>query len=252
MTPSGLQYGSLEWFQSEYGKVSDDPWGLGWRPSQALRYQRTIQLLARIDEPIHRAVDIGCATGDFSYVLSRFLGDRGQLLAVDFVDAALQRARERYPAIDFTSKSIAALGDGYRGVFDVATCLEVLYYVPDTERRAALQSVKRSLRARGFALFSSLIAPPPHFAADDFVNLIGDEFEIVHRDVLHLRAVSAIEKAGIRIGRYLRAVKRSRTGAVNDGRWARLPLEWVAPIESCSQLVPFTASHVLVLARAVD
>jgi hypothetical protein len=35
------QYGTLGWFEREYGRVSEDPWGSAWRPSQWPRCQRT-------------------------------------------------------------------------------------------------------------------------------------------------------------------------------------------------------------------
>ena len=79
-------YGSLDWFVEEYNSVTDDPWGLTWRPSQFLRYATVLGMIQTISATIGSAVDIGCATGVFTDLLSRHLPKGCLLQGVDFVD----------------------------------------------------------------------------------------------------------------------------------------------------------------------
>src|SRR5262245_51799949 len=102
-------YGSLEWFSQEYEKVNDDPWGLSWRPSQSLRFRQTIATVARIQEPIHNVIDIGCGTGDFTSLLSQEIETPGFLLGTDFVSEAVERSRRKYPHLNFAIETISSV-----------------------------------------------------------------------------------------------------------------------------------------------
>jgi trans-aconitate methyltransferase len=96
----------LDWFVGEYAKVSDDPWGLSWRPSQKSRYLYTLSLLEKVDRSIERVLDIGCATGDVTYLLSRKYASES-IIGIDFVENAVRRAQMKYPGIRFELHSIS-------------------------------------------------------------------------------------------------------------------------------------------------
>ena len=172
------------------------------------------------------------------------------LLGVDFIETAVQRARRRFPTLTFATESIFSLGKKYRAQFDAVACLEVLYYVKTQERSAALRSLSGVLRRGGYAVFSSLIGPPPHFSTGDFLDLIGSEFEIIAVETLHLRLVSFLEKAGSRLGRLIQRLDRPQAGSQPAYCLGRLPFSTVVTIEKWSRpLKGLSASHTIVLAR---
>ncbi|HAP40063.1 MAG TPA: hypothetical protein DCQ94_09915, partial [Nitrospira sp.] len=243
-------YGSLEWFEREYGKVSEDPWGLTWRPSQWLRYRRALDALEMAEEPLSKIIDVGCATGDFTHLLSKQVG-RESLLGVDFVDSAVERARQRFPSLNFATESIFDLGEKYPAQFDAVACLEVFYYIDRLQRPAALQSLSGVLRRGGYAVFSSLIGPPPHFSNQEFLDLVGSEFQIIGFETLYLRWISLLEKAGNKFERLIQRFGRLEGNGQGRPHIGRLPLPAVAAIEKWSRtLKRLTASHTIILAQA--
>ena len=243
------RYGSLPWFESAYGKVPDDPWGLTWRATQQHRYLRLLRMLSRIPRDVRNVLDIGCATGDFTHLLARHIKNADEVVGVDFANAAIQRARGRFPELDFREASILTVGAEFGGRFDLAACLELLYYVPAHERGAALRSVKKALRPDGYAVFSSLVGGSPYFGKTDLLALVGTEFTLVEHEVLHLRFVSAVERIGQRVQKalppWLIDPDRPRM------RLGRLPLPAVDNLERWSRrLGSTTESHTLVLGKA--
>jgi len=239
------QYGTLRWFEHEYARVSTDPWGLSWRSSQQLRYQKVLSILDCVKEPLVHAMDVGCATGDFTYLLSRQVRGLEELTGVDFVDDAVERARHRFPQLVFSKEPLLTIGEKYPARFDLITCLEMIYYVPSTEQGEALRSLKGALRPGGYVVFSSMISPPPYFQPLQFRELVESEFEIIRCEVLHLRMISLFEKAGARIA------KLAARHNVNTYRFGRLPFRAVVTLERWSRyLKSFAASHTVVLARA--
>lgn len=100
-----------------------------------------------------RALDVGCGTGDTAIHLARAGWD---VAAVDFVEHALERAREkaraagvevRFVRADVTTLSAADVGDGFRLIVDNG-CLHGL---PDASRDAYVERVTR-LAAPGATL----------------------------------------------------------------------------------------------------
>lgn len=250
-TSSHKGYGSLEWFVQEYANVSGDPWGLSWRPSQALRYQKVLTMLETIPKPISSAIDVGCATGDFTNLISKRMPSLNLLLGSDFVESAVERAHQRFPNINFIKESIFSLGDRYESQFDLAACLEVLYYLEGDQRLRALRSVRKLLRDGGYAVFSSFISEAPYFTPDQLLDLIGSEFQVIASQVLHLKIVNLLES----VARRSDNVVLRLTGGRLDGFGARtlglLPFSTVMSLEEWSRtLKTFSASHTIVLAKA--
>jgi SAM-dependent methyltransferase len=248
--PSG-RYGTCEWFEGQYAKGPADPWGLTWRPSQRLRYLRALAALGVIDEPLPRVLDVGCATGEFTHLLSRRVGDAGRVLGVDFSPAAVERARLRFPGLTFAQASIASVGATYRGHFDLVACMEVLYYVASAERSAAIRALRDTVRDDGYALVSSFVGSPPYFRPDELLELVASEFDIVRWELLHLRAVSVVERLGDRLTIETAAGRDGWAGQGMGRRMATLPWPAVVAIERWSgRLGSRLASHIVVLARA--
>jgi SAM-dependent methyltransferase len=250
-SPASRGYGSLEWFTQQYCHVADDPWGLTWRPSQALRYHSVLEILTRVPHSLTTAVDIGCATGDLTALLARRMPGLRVLLGVDFVDSAVERARRRFPHITFVRDSILSLGDRYSAQFDLALCLELLYYLEKGQRVEALKSVRRLLRKGGYAVFSSLISHEPYFQPDQLLDLVSREFHIMASQVLHLRLLATLEAVARRSDHLALRLSRGRWSASAASILARLSLPSVAVLEKWSRALPsLSRSHSIVLARA--
>ena len=241
------RYGTAEWFEQAYKNVHEDPWGLAWRPSQLLRYERVLTALDVVAPPPVRAIDVGCATGDFTDLLGKHFPGMQRIVGVDFVDSALERARGRFPHLTFAKESVLSLEDKYAGQFDLLTCLEVIYYVERDQQVKALRSLRSTLRPGGYALFSSFISPAPHFYPDEFVNLISSEFEVVTTQIIYLRLVSLIEKLGDRLERLL---SLQHQGTAFGHKYGKLSPLAVTAVERWSRRLALLAgSHTIVLAR---
>ena len=245
------QYGSVDWFINEYNKVDDDPWGLSWRSSQKVRYARILRLLDTIESPPSSVLDVGCATGDFTNLLKSKYGQKSSVIGIDFIENAINRAKGKYPKINFRVGSIFDVGRDYEGLMDLVTCLEVLYYFERKECPWALASVKESLRPGGYALFSSLIAKPPHFSLNELEDLVSTEFKVILSQTVHVKLLSI----GERIIMKLEKLGKQKIGLPHDMNIARNILE-LTPfraadlIEKCSCTIgAFSASHAHVLCR---
>ena len=243
-------YGSSQWFHHAYASVADDPWGLSWRTSQLFRRLRVLAMVRRLPDPPVSAIDVGCATGDFTRVLATGITTLTTVLGVDFAGHAIGRARSRYPEISFVQESILTVGDRYPNRFDLAACLEILYYLDQADRHRALTSLRRLLRPRGHVIFSSYISAPPYFDPRDFCALIDTTFDVVASEILHLKLVSLVERVALRSDELLRRL-RPRHSLRAAPALGRLPMPAVSTIEAwCGRLVHRTASHTIVLARA--
>jgi SAM-dependent methyltransferase len=98
-------------------------------------------------------LDLGCGEGAFTAVLAE-AGARP--VGVDVAEAALERARERHPDLDFRRASPGEPLPLEDGAVDVVWASEVLAFVPDTAR--VLSEVRRVLRPEG----ALLVTTPNH------------------------------------------------------------------------------------------
>ena len=192
-------YGSLEWFEKEYNKVNDDPWGLSWRPSQMVRYARILSLLDHIEFHPMNILDIGCATGDYTNLLNNKYGATCSVVGVDFIEDAIKRARKKYPQLQFRVGSVFDVGGDYSRQMDLVTCLELLYYIDKNKQVNALASIKESLRAGGYVMFSSFISKPPYFSLCELCELVSTNFTVVETKTIHVKFISIIERVMMKI-----------------------------------------------------
>jgi SAM-dependent methyltransferase len=243
------QYG-VDWFESEYAKVVDDPWGLSWRPSQKLRYLHTLNLLEKIDQPINCVVDIGCATGDVTYLLSRkYTPDT--VIGIDFVEEAIRRAKTKYQGLRFEIGSIYDVGKEFEGQVDLALCLEVLYYIDSASQLRALDAVKNALREGGYALFSSFRGKPPYLSQEELRELVTQRFTLVGEKVVHVTPLTKVERLGMKVDKLGQRVGWTSLSRMIHSLAEALPLHAAQRIEnvSASWFGRLAASHSLLLVR---
>jgi ubiquinone/menaquinone biosynthesis C-methylase UbiE len=105
-------------------------------------------------------LDVGCAHGDFTFVVARVVGERGSVIGLDRDAHLLSRARERAKElgvdnVGFIEGDLLAPpveGDGY----DAVVGRRVLMYQPD--RGLALRALSGVLRPNGIAVFQEVDA----------------------------------------------------------------------------------------------
>lgn len=246
-----MKYGTREWFESQYDASCDDPWGLDWRPSQCFRYETMLAALLRVVGPDWtpaRIIDVGCATGAFTARLST-LGrcDAVSVMGVDIAESAITRARARHPAITFARMSLDECALRFAASAELVTCLEVLYYLPDEQRVAALQMLRDMLQPGGVLLVSSMIARKPYMSLAELRALVENELLVVDAGVLYLKPIVLIEKVLLRL-RFAWSLRRGSDASIRD---AQLPARSMARLAALSKslLGGRAQSHGYVIAR---
>ncbi len=106
-------------------------------------------MLART-KPEDRALDLGCGAGAFTAELAR---DGVLVVGVDVAQAALRRARERHPSLDFRWTPIDGPLPFPDSGFDLVWASEVIEHVADTARW--LSELRRVLPPSGRVLLTT-------------------------------------------------------------------------------------------------
>src|SRR5262245_61870930 len=120
-------YGSVEWLEQQYKRTDSDPWGLDWRPTQLYRYGCMLgevrRCLAERKASSQTVLDIGCATGEFSDLLRRSLppDPARKVTGVDLSTTAIERARSRYPQVEFRNSGFEELPEHFAGSMDLVS-----------------------------------------------------------------------------------------------------------------------------------
>ena len=198
------RYGSREWFEAAYRRTARDPWGLTWRPTQLYRYAVMMSELERCVSARHlavdSAVDVGCATGDFLNLLAESLPPVRQrrLIGVDLSATAIERARSRYPHLEFLISGLDALPQQLAGPADLVCCLEVLYYLAAEDRPRAIATLRSMLRPEGLLLASSMTGAAPYMDCRQLCELVAREFHIVAAAGLELWPLVSLERLALR------------------------------------------------------
>ena len=158
-------------FERQY-RQAIDPWQYESSPYERAKYAAT---LAALPHPRYRvALEIGCSIG----VLTAQLAPRcDRLLAIDFAETALARARERLAAISTVEfRRMAFPTESPAGRFDLTILSEVGYYWSWPDLRAAKERIIERLTSGGHLLLVHWTPP-----IDD-APLNGDE---VHEEFLN-------------------------------------------------------------------
>jgi SAM-dependent methyltransferase len=115
--------------------------------------ERRLAFLRGEVRPGDRALDVGCGAGEFTAALAQ-AGARAT--GVEVAEAALARARERHPGLDFRAVGFDAPLPFEDGSFELVWASEVIEHVSDTARW--LSEVRRVLAPGG----RLLVTTPSH------------------------------------------------------------------------------------------
>jgi SAM-dependent methyltransferase len=108
-----------------------DPWNMDSELEQ-FRFARTNAIIKRQWPALDSILELGCGEGHQSQHLSTVCR---QLHGVDVSATAVERAKLRLPAAQFTAADVFAQPWGrVHGRFDLVVACEVLYYIADIQR----------------------------------------------------------------------------------------------------------------------
>lgn len=115
-----------------------DPWAYATSPYEQKKYDRKVQILPRQPNaqapPYNGVLELGCGEGVFTCRLARD-GVGKEVVGVDFVPAAIERARERgssLPNLKFLLMDVTQ--ELPSGPFDLVYCSEILCYLGPARR----------------------------------------------------------------------------------------------------------------------
>jgi 2-polyprenyl-3-methyl-5-hydroxy-6-metoxy-1,4-benzoquinol methylase len=112
------------------------------------RCRAILDALAALELAEPRIVDLGCGTG----WLSCMLGLIGPTSGVDLSDTAIDKAKKRYPHVEFIQADILNWRHPQEA-FDVVVSQEVIEHVPDQERYLSI--AHDLLRPNGFLILTT-------------------------------------------------------------------------------------------------
>lgn len=167
-----------------------DPWSIG--DARSPRYDHYRELVLTHATQRGRLLDIGCGYAAF---LARFRSEYSELIGVDASQIAIEGARRRHPDIRFFHGSAAAppaaLGDAR---FDTVLLSDVIYYLPDRKRRAAMSWIARHLAPGGIALIAAWVPGGRYLTDDELIRLVDAHLVIEHSELLETGHLALIAR----------------------------------------------------------
>jgi 2-polyprenyl-3-methyl-5-hydroxy-6-metoxy-1,4-benzoquinol methylase len=168
-----------EW---EHWYQRPDPWDYEGTDEDLLRTETMLSRLC--GRHFKRALDLGCGEGRLT---NEIAGVADQVVGYDISGTAIQRARTRYPRVEFRQgdlMDVLANPEVLRAPFDLIVAAEVLYYLPtDEERMQALTGISL-LGAPDCLYFFSVIvsgssAGRRYFTHDGFLQMLAKDFQVI-------------------------------------------------------------------------
>lgn len=152
-----------------------EAWGFSFRRSQLFRFKKYCDILDKLN--INGGVlEIGCSIGFFTSK-DLYPPYKDRLKACDISPVAVNKAKIRYPYIDFEVSSLPETG--YEdNQFELVTVLEVLSYLSEDERIRSIGELHRITQDNGYILVSVKIDNKPYFTVEEIESLVTRRFRI--------------------------------------------------------------------------
>lgn len=161
-----------------------DPWNYHSSSYELEKYNRTLECILSFRKSSESALELGCSVGVFSKLLSEKFSN---LTAVDISKEALASAA-KYNVdrrnIKFIRSDIQSLAENAR--FDVITCAEVLYYIPERDADLVCRKLDEHLAESGVVVMVTGVSggQPNPFYFDDWERVLSAYFELVHKETV--------------------------------------------------------------------
>jgi 2-polyprenyl-3-methyl-5-hydroxy-6-metoxy-1,4-benzoquinol methylase len=128
----------------------EDLWASLPKDLQLPEFERRLEFLLAHMQAGDRVLDLGCGAGEFT----QGAADAGATVtAVEIAEAALSRARQRHPDLDFRLTPLSGPLPLADNEFDLVWASEVIEHVADTARW--LSEVRRVLKPAGQVLITT-------------------------------------------------------------------------------------------------
>lgn len=167
-------------FEAKYRKHGDY-FGYRSNPYEALKYERTMELMRAWRPSADSALEIGCSVGVFTAMIAP---EFDHVTAVDIASEALVLAAEttgHAPNVSYVQSDLVSLNAGR--TFGVIFCAEVLMYIPEKQAAEACAVLDRHLAPGGLIIEVSQqdreAGRPKFFHGWD--KVLGQYFEVSQR-----------------------------------------------------------------------
>jgi ubiquinone/menaquinone biosynthesis C-methylase UbiE len=127
-------------------------------------------------------LDVGCACGDFLYMLKKTLTSR-YAIGFDFIEKIIHQGHHRYPDLNLAVASLPEI-PVHKAVIDLVIASEVLYYLPKKDQVQTIQKIHDILAPGGYLFFTSAMGSR-YFTLSSARDLISPYFDIVNVNYLH-------------------------------------------------------------------
>lgn len=156
---------------------------LGSDKVMRLRYDRAFSLIQ--DLSFDKVLDVGCGEGIFSNRLRKLVNsDTGIVWGIDISVTAINQAKRHFGNLFFQVAPITAIPFS-DSAFDLVSCLDVIYYLDDAERRKAVDELHRVLKIGGYLListswprFTKTRTGQSYIKPKELLKLLGDKFTL--------------------------------------------------------------------------
>ena len=161
--------------------TEQDPWAIGDADDE--RYDLYVETILERSHRRGSVLELGCGYGA---LLARLHGQFERLAGLELSARAVARGRARFPFIEYVIGSLADPGAALAGAgtFDTIVVSDVLYYLPERERQAAVRWVTEHLAPGGLAFMAGWSPGGRYLTVAEFRNLVARELAIETEQLL--------------------------------------------------------------------
>lgn len=173
--------------------TQNDPWFLSIRKSQSNRFMQSIKLLKRYAPHTQNLLDVGCALGNFTNILSNAF-PKASITAIDISPTAIQKAQEKYPHIKFETQTLPHLPYQDNSL-DTICALEILYLLSEKDQHKTFDRFYSLLKENGTVFITASCDPASMDTHDLLLKKINkSKFSIIYNKPLYGYTYYELEK----------------------------------------------------------